>query len=464
MKNFKFILIVFFTIIFLNACEGIKKDRNKPETYQPSFKSEWKNIDNYIRKNWDNYVTKSPDLPEVYINAFTDAPFMFYWDTYFINNGLLVHDYDHIAKCNIKNLLSIIERFGYMGNAAITSWGMNRSQPPYMSEMVRAYYDYSKDTSFLKFAYPILKKEYLFWTDTSKNAIEPHTTPIPELYRFSAHPSSHELVHLYKELAIRFGLDTTISNAERASIAYNYAVEAATGMDFTTRFESRCPDFAAVELNTLIFTYERNFAATVKILNLKNEPDWDAIAAKRKAFINKYLWNEKLGLFMDYDFVNQRHSKVATVITYQTMWAGLASEYQAKRMVANLPIFEGKWGLATTEKTNEKKYYQWGEKSIWAPLHAMITKALDNYGYKTEAKRVASKFLDIVAKNYVQPSPATYTSDDGKKIIRKSGFTYEKYTTSGEINDGEYKASEMMGWTAASYAWCYDYVNKQSSQ
>lgn len=453
-------LIFTASVIILSTCQGVRKENISSQSYQPKFQKEWANIDTYIHKNWDNYVTKSTDLPEVFINAFTGAPFIFYWDTYFINKGLLVHDFDYIAKCNIKNLLFVVDKFGYMGNAAITSWGMNRSQPAYLAEMVREYYEYSKDTSFLRYAYPILKKEYKFWTDTSKSAIEKHTTPISGLYRFSAHPSDGEILEMFKELSSRFKLDTNISDQEKIKKSLNYAVEAATGMDFTTRFEGRCPDFAAVELNTLIYTYEKNFASIVKILNLQNEPNWEAVAAERKDFINKYLWNEERGLFMDYDFVNKRHSKVATIITYQTMWANLASPEQAKRMVDNLKLFEGEYGLATTEKTNEKVYYQWGEKSVWAPLHAMITQGLDNYGYKTEAKRVAAKFLDIVAKNYISPSPSSFKEKNGEIRTRKAGKTYEKYTTSGEINDGEYMAAEMMGWTAASYAWCFDYVKK----
>ncbi|TAF75160.1 MAG: hypothetical protein EAZ53_06640 [Bacteroidetes bacterium] len=460
MKKNKLICLISASLLILNACQGVRKEKESTTNYVPKYGSEWANVDTYIRKSWDSYITKASDLPEVFINAFTNAPFIFYWDTYFINKGLLVHDYDYIAKCNVKNLLFVVDKFGYMGNAAITNWGMNRSQPPYLSEMVREYYEYSKDTNFLRFAYPILKKEYLFWTDTSRKAIESHITPISGLYHFSAHPTDGEMIIMYKELAERFDLDTNISDKEKSRISFNYAVEAATGMDFTTRFEARCPDFAAVELNTLIYTYERNFAKIVKTLGLTNEPNWDEIAAARKDFINKYLWNEKRGMFMDYDFVNKRHSKVASVITYQAMWAGLASPEQAKRMVDNMSIFEGEWGMATTEKTNETKYYQWGEKSIWAPMHVIIAQGLDNYGYKTEAKRIASKFLDIIARNYVSPTPAVAKRTNGEVITRAKGRTFEKYTTSGEINDGEYVAAEMMGWTAASYAWCYDYVKK----
>ena len=140
------------------------------QNYTPRYKSSWKEVDNYIRGQWDNQLTKSNEMPNIYIGAWPYLPFMFYWDTYFTNLGLYIHNFETVAKWNTENLLSVVDKFGYMGNAAVTSWGMNRSQPPYLSSMVRDVFEQfgSKDTAFLRKAYPILRKEYLFWTDTSK--------------------------------------------------------------------------------------------------------------------------------------------------------------------------------------------------------------------------------------------------------------------------------------------------------
>jgi alpha,alpha-trehalase len=390
---------------------------------------------------------------------------MFYWDTYFNNKGLLGNNFETVAKWSTQNLLFVVDKFGYMGNAAITDWGMNRSQPPYLSEMVRDIFEKtgSIDTAFIKQAYPILQKEYLFWTDTSSKAIEQHNTPVKGLQRFYHHASDKELLKLFEEISSRFDIPQNISNEEKIKVAIPYAVEAATGMDFTTRFEHRCSDFIALELNCLLYTYEKNFAWMASILKLKNQPNWQSKAEVRKNLINQYCWDEARGMYFDYDFVNKRRSKVAAVTTFQPLWAGIATKEQAAKVVRNMKVFEDEWGLATTEKTGEARNYQWGEKSLWAPLQVIAVTGLNRYGFKTEAKRVASKYLDLITKNYLKPEPAQYKQSTGLVSYRNPGRIYEKYKIGGTINDNEYQAHDMMGWTAGAFVFCYQYLNLKNN-
>src|SRR5690606_18471011 len=159
-------------------------------------KADWAMINDFVRSQWDNQLSKSTDLPHIYIGPFPDMSHIFYWDTYFTNVGLYVHEMDAIAGGNTKNLLSVVAANGYMGNAAVTTWGMNRSQPPYLSSMVRDFFEKTgaKDTAFLKMAYPLLKQEYHFWTDTAATAIEQHNTAVPGLQRFAHHATREEML------------------------------------------------------------------------------------------------------------------------------------------------------------------------------------------------------------------------------------------------------------------------------
>lgn len=444
-------------IVFSSFC--ISLSAFSQSTFSPQYPNDWKKVDDFIRGNWDTQLWKSNDLPNIYIGAWPYLPFMFYWDTYFNNIGLIRHNMEQVAKWNTENLLFVVDKYGYMGNAAVTSWGMNRSQPPYLSQMVKEAFYATKDTNFLRKAYYSLKKEYVFWTDTSKSAIEDHNTAIKGLQRFYHHAKDEEIEPQFKEIAERFGLKKDVSFQEKVKFTIPYIVEAATGMDFTPRFEHRCQDFVAVELNCLLYNYEENFEWMKNMLKLQGEPDWAKVAQKRKSKINQVLWNDKRGLYLDYDYVNKRHSKVAAATAFQPMWAGIASKEQAERMVKNLPILESEWGITTTEKCGEIKNYQWGETSIWPPMQVIVITALDKYGYKNEAKRLAMKYLDLVAKNFLDPIPASYTYPDGKTKVRKAGTPYEKYKADGTINDDEYMAHDMMGWSAATFVFCYQYVN-----
>ncbi len=431
------------------------------QIYQPKHAAKWKEIDTYIQANWIKQRAVSKDLPLPYITVWPGLPFMFYWDSYFINEGLLMGKLDSFARNNTANLLYAVDKFGFIGNAVVTDWGMNRSQPPYLSTMVRTIYEQSKpkDTNFLRNAYKTLLKEYLFWTDTSKNAIENHSTSVPGLQRFFHHATHQELVILYGELADRFGFSRNVSDSEKIKIATPFAVEAASGMDFTTRFEHRSSDFISVELNSLLYLYEINFSWMEKILTIPSSKNWLQLAEQRKLLINQYCWDEARGLYLDYDFVQKRRSKVAAVTAFQPMWAGIASIQQAKRLVQNLPLLETDWGIATVEKTGEIKNYQWGETSVWAPMQLMVVKGLAKYGYTPVAKRIAAKYLDLVANNYLNPTPSSF-KENGVVTNRKKSTIYEKYKADGTINDDEYNASEMFGWTAGSFLWLHAYYSK----
>lgn len=444
--------VVFITICYTQAQQTSTFNSTK---YQVN---NWKQVAEFIQANWIDDLAKSKDLPFTYVSAWPKLPFMFYWDSYFINEGLKHTKYDSISKNNILNLLYAVNKYGYIGNAFVTNWGMNRSQPPYLSMMVRNWYQNNKkDTAFLSFAYQTLQKEYKFWVDTANNAIQPHSTTVKGLQRYSHSATNNELLELYKELESRFSLDKNIPDTDKIKVAIPFAVEAGTGMDFTTRFEHRCPEFIAVDLNALLYSYEVNFEWMVSELKISNQPNWKNLAAARKKLINLYCWNEERGLFMDYDFVNKRFSKVAAVTSFQPVWAGLASKSQVKRIVKQLSIFHSDWGLVTTEKNGEIKNYQWGESSIWAPMQLMVIQGLLKYGFKKEAKSIATRYLNLITKNFIQPIPEYFTRN-GKSFKRQPGKIYEKYTNMGVLNDDEYISSEMMGWTAGTFLWCYNFL------
>ena len=95
-------------------------------------------------------------------------------------------------------------------------------------------------------------------------------------------------------------------------------------------------------------------------------------------------------------------------------------------------------------------------------MQLLVVHGLDRYGANADAKRVAGKFLDLVTKNFLDPQPRSYQDGSGKTIERALHRTFEKYDNrNGQINDIEYKATTMMGWTAGTFADLYGYVNQR---
>lgn len=365
--------------------------------YAPLYADKWAEVDSFIRVNWVNYSGDCSSLPDSFAYAFW-CGCQFYWDTYFTQLGLLEHGDRRLSFGGMNNLFTLIDSLGFAPNANM-DWGDNRSQPPYLSMMVRDYYEATSDTAFLRYAYPYLLKEYRFWTHPA-DTIEDNATAIEGLQRYHNHASRTELLTLYNhELANRFGMDTLVADSEKLVIADGYASEAETGMDFTPRFEGRCADFAAVDLNCNLYLYEQNFAFFEEKLGIKQtDYAWVSLADQRKVLINKYFWNEERGLYLDYDFVNNCHTKVASAFTFSPLYAGIASDEQARRVVENLALLESAFGVTATEPVDTKVKYQWDYMAIWPPFQSIAVIALDRYGYTNEAKRVAAKYVDIVAK------------------------------------------------------------------
>jgi len=442
------------------------KNNCKPNEYEKN----WKEVEIYILQNWHTSLIDSSKVlwlgkmgiipPKPYMTVNGEHILIFYWDSYFTNKGLLLVDsLSQYAQNSTDDLLWMVDTLGFVPNSNM-NWGMNRSQPPFLAMMVNDVYQKNKDKKWLEHSFKTLKKEYHFWTDTSANTIENHTTSISGLQRFYHHASNEELIKVYADCYHRGLLKEhpdSINLKQKLEIAAHLASEAATGMDFNPRFENRCADFIPVELNSNLYQYEILLSKMVDELGLKTEPDWKLLAQQRKDLMNKYLWNEKRGMYMDYDFVNNRFSPVASVVCFYPMVAGIASKKQAAQTVKNLSLFEYEFGVAVCEKSKQSIRYQWDYPAGWPPMYLQTVEALHKYGYKKEARRVCSKYLNIVTKNYILPIPSTFTSKKGV-VTRVPNRIYEKYNVvTGGINDLEYNAREFLGWSAGVYVWCLNY-------
>lgn len=419
----------------------------------------WPQIENFIQENWLNYVDTTDALPHPYSYALNPGT-LYYWDLYFINEGLMLQGFMEQAKHNVDNFIYEIEKLGFIPNAH--GWGEDRSQTPYFGMMVHSYWEKApeRDLVWLRKAYDAVLKEYEFWTNENGNRIEDHSTSIAGLNRYGNHADTASLITFYdRSLKGRFHLSDGASDDEKVTVASHRLSEAET-MDFNPRFEGRANDFIAVDLNSNLWQYENILAYFEQELGITSGYDWKALADRRAALIEQYLWSEERGLYLDYDFVNERHSPVASVITLMPLYWQFAPADKAARVRKNLHLFDSPGGLVACEPSLQEINYQWGDDDVWAPMQLIGMEALSNYGYRRDARDVAIKWLNTVTRNFLEPVPATYPPFKYGDGTRHPGFLYEKYTREGEINDGEYPCSEMMGWTGATFLWALQMVQK----
>lgn len=396
---------------------------------------------NYIKDNWERSVYKDEngsgfmgiDLPYRYtcpcIKEDGHFSFFFYWDTYFTNVGLLIDGHADVAKENIQNMMWFIKNQGFMPNHV----GLyNRSQAPYLCRMVKDYINRTGDDSlFEEWAYG-LKQEYNFWATA-------RLTPLG-LNQYAYQDTKENCIKFYDGISSRMNFDTNISDDKKAEIGAHFLANAEATCDFSNRFNYRCLDYVEVDLNTLLYEYEEYLLECSKRLGWKEEKLWETRMLTRKELINKYLWNEEAGLFYDYDFVNEKFSPVPALTGIQVLSSGIATENQAERIKNNLCVFEREYGIAYTPETDDCRQYQWAYPAVWPPMVYMTVEGLMKYGYIEDAKRIAIKYLDTTLS-----------------IYENTGKLWEKTDAeTGDVNNVEYSAAAMLGWTAGTFVYLYE--------
>ena len=220
-----------------------------------------------------------------------------------------------------------------------------------------------------------------------------------------------------------------------------------SGFDPSNRFGPFNIDiihYNPVCLNSLLMLMEQQTAQILDELGRTSESGkWRTLAQQRGDRINTLMWDEKDGLYYDYDFVNKRVRHYPFLTTFYPLWAGIASKKQAARIVKNLPLFERKGGLLTSTYASGN---QWDSPFGWAPLQMIAVDGLRRYGYNAEAERISLEFLGTVKRSYQQ-----------------QGFIVEKYdvvmggsNVANNIHFG-YSANQAgFGWTNAAYTHLYD--------
>lgn len=395
-----------------------------------------KNALNHIEKHWESLERYCPHddgtligLPYPYLvpsngsNPNFRFVEMYYWDNYFIIQGLLGTSHQVYAFYMLENLIYLMKRFQIIPNGS-RFYLTSRSQPPFLTSIILDIYNHAKkfDGKKPSFEGDINKKWLTTRMDVAKDEYR-------KVWMSKVHPSWRQV---FKGLSRYYQTDVLHSLAEAES-----------GWDMNPRFERKALSHVPIDLNSLLYKYEVDFAQAAQILGEEEErSEWLQRAAKRKATINKYLWNQKEGFYFDYNFETGRQSKVWSLAPYFAMWAGMVSEEKAKKLVNNLDKFEFEGGLVTTLPHKAPWMstvpMQWAYPNGWAPLHWIVIKGLQRYGYQDLAKRIAHKWINA---NLIQ--------------FQKKGKFLEKYNAVDPDKnpaEGVYPIQTGFAWTNAIFA------------
>lgn len=388
----------------------------------------------YIKNYWQKLTitqTKDEDslvgLPNPYLVPATEETHefefreMYYWDTYFMIQGMLDAEHKDFVLGMLDNLTYMLGQYGVIPNASRT-YLMGRSQPPLLTSLIWDIYEaYNMDKKWLGKQIDLALDEYhTVWMGKTK----PH----------------HRLV--YRGLSRYYDINVLHDIAETES-----------GWDMTPRFGRKCLNYLPVDLNSLLYKYETDFAKYFRLTGNKREAArWEHAASHRADTMDRLMWSDLRDVYYDYNYVKERRGTVMSLATMYPLWAGLVTKERAKQLVRTLKRFDNRGGLAATDlqqmniKIPGTTPTQWAYPNGWAPLHFLVVQGLERYGFHKEARVVAMKWLKTCLDWY-----------------NKNGVFLEKYNV---VNPGKppargvYPSPSGFGWTNAVFErFCRDYID-----
>lgn len=353
-------------------------------------------------------------LPFPYISAGgSEAAFpeMYCWDIPFINRALLLHGRHDIVRNHLLNHIFLIERFGFVLTGNRTYY-RTRSQTPLLADAVVRYAVRTGDRDILMRVYPALRTEYeQYWT------APPHLTST--------------------------GLSTNV-DAGDTRLRPELAAEAES-LDFTPIYGGDIRQCVPLQLNAALVRYEERLAWMAGGLGMNGDREsWLLRAEQRRSRMRDLCWDHGTGFFHEYNSVHGERLPYWSLAAYWTMWAGVATEDQARALVGHLPRFAYPHGCtetdcAYTSPHPEFTWLQWGYPSAWPPSQMIVVEALDRYGYHAQAERVAGAYLRCMLDEF-----------------DRTGKFWEKYNGvegSSRLPRERTPCVPMHGWSTAAAVW-----------
>jgi alpha,alpha-trehalase len=215
---------------------------------------------------------------------------------------------------------------------------------------------------------------------------------------------------------------------------------AESGWDFSSRWFADSRTLAAidtteiipVDLNSLLFGLESAIRAGCERRGDHDcAEDYARRGAARRAAIDRYLWDQSRGVFLDYRWTLKQRIDGVTAATLYPLFTQVASEAEAASVAqaAERELLKTGGIVATTLDTGQ----QWDAPNGWAPLQWIAVAGLTHYGRNALAEQVACRWMVNVSRVYRQTG----------KLLEK----YDVIATDRPGGGGEYPTQDGFGWT-----------------
>lgn len=374
---------------------------------------------------------------------------IYYWDAYWIIEGLLICDMDDTARGMIDNLIQLLKTLGHVPNGS-RYYYQRRSQPPLLSAMMSQYIRKTKDLAFLKTNIEALESELEYWleTQTVNFKVKDKSYTLLRYYAPSAGPRPESY---YEDYTTAQQFD----NEERKKEFYVDIKSAAeSGWDFSSRWfvspdggnsgnlsTVHTRDIIPVDLNAIFANALQNAAYFRGLLgDVRKGAHWAYLAKQWRITIDEVLWDEDDGIWYDYDLNNKEHRKYFYPSNFAPLWMEAVDADRLRQhephVMSYLRQSEGFKFPGGVPTSLVKSGEQWDYPNAWPPLISIVVNALEALG-TSESKQTAFQ----VAETWVRACLKGFT--ENKQM-------FEKYDVEqpGRIGGGgEYVVQTGFGWS-----------------
>jgi alpha,alpha-trehalase len=374
---------------------------------------------------------------------------MYYWDTFWTIEGLLVCDMYKTVRMMLENFINFINTYGFIPNGSRVYY-LNRSQPPYFSQMVLAYYEYSIAANIsqvekneikgfvLNTALPAIEKEYNYWMSQKivkifKNGKE-YTMNLFKVNTDSPRPESY-----YEdfETASHFR-----NQSEKARVYSDLASAAESGYDFSTRWFKdplkletiQTTNIIPVDLNSLMYKMELILSQFYSLKgDTAKQNHFNMLSIERAEAINQILWSSEKSYWADFLIAENRiNDDEFYSFGLSPLWFDInpPNSNIIDVINTNMQYYTKYDGGIPVSFINSSQ--QWDFPNVWAPNQQSIILMLLKYD-KHLSLKIARNFFNSVFEGW-----------------KKHNVFYEKYdaTMPGERGSGgEYTVQSGFGWT-----------------
>lgn len=315
----------------------------------------------------------------------------YYWDSFWILEGLLESELYGIANDTLQNFMDELDTIGFIPNGGRIYY-LNRSQPPVFIQMLARYVQVTGDRDILRRGLPLAEKELRWWSrERSLPVQSPFSNQTHTVYTYAVNNSAPrpESYRTDYETANSPNLPS-LNDTQKADLYAELASGAESGWDYSARWFStngtslrdlQVRSKVAVDLNSILY---RNHVELAQLYGSSNASaagrHREAAAALRTAIID-LCWDSSKLAFYDYNTRNNVRDTIFTAAHFYAFWSGiipdevLESREAAFGAFSSVNLVLSRYN-GTFPATFVDTHLQWDAPNTWPPHQYIILKAL----------------------------------------------------------------------------------------